>query len=235
MWREAVLASLKAYSVRHATSVVRRVAFRDEELGQIVAATGATGATPWQTLSRVLQELRNDGLVEFLSPGKYLLLDTPIDAEAEALSSKAIDFAILAGRLRLGRVEAGVSIGLARRRKGQARLRHLSLAGYEGRCAVCDVSAAGLLVASHIARWSDAPDHRGDLRNVLSLCRFHDVLFERGDWSLTDDYAVLMRPTSIGQVVAAVLATVGEFRAPTRFPPAAAFLQAHRRRTGFQT
>ncbi len=233
-WRDAVLASLHAYSARHATRVVRRGVFRDEELSRIVAATGATGATPWQTMSRVFQGLRDEGLVELLTPGSYLLLDTPIDAESEPLSNKAIDFAILAGRLRMGRVQTGVSVGQARRRRGQARLRQLSPAGYGGRCAVCDVSTPDLLVASHIVRWADAPDHRGDLQNVLSLCRFHDTLFERGDWSLADDYVVLTRPTPAGQVVTAVLAAVGEFRPPTRHPPAATFLREHRRRTGFE-
>ena len=233
-WREAVLASLQAYSARHATRVVRRVAFRDEELDLIVAATGATGATPRQTMSRVLQELRDEGVIEFLSPGKYLLLNAPIDAEAESLSAEAIDLAILAGRLRMGHVATGMSVSQTRRRRGQARLRQLAIAGYRGRCAVCDVSTSDLLVASHIARWSDAPDHRGDLQNVLTLCRFHDTLFERGDWSLADDYAVLTRPTTVGQVVTAVLAAVGTFRPPTRHPPAPAFLREHRRRTGFE-
>lgn len=37
----------------------------------IVAATGSAGTTPWQTLSRELQELRDQGLLEFVGSGVY--------------------------------------------------------------------------------------------------------------------------------------------------------------------
>ena len=62
----------------------------------------AHGKTPDQTLSRVLQELRRDGIIHFLDLGKYLLLDTPIDIEAEDLPDEAIDLAINNGKLRIG-------------------------------------------------------------------------------------------------------------------------------------
>ena len=87
-WREAVLSSLQAYSHRHDNRLIYRQMFIDEEMKRIVAATRTKGATPTQTLSRILQDLRDDRILEFRDPGEYLLLDTPIDLEREDLSEE---------------------------------------------------------------------------------------------------------------------------------------------------
>lgn len=47
-------------------------------MSAIVAATGSTGATPWQTLSRELQELRDRGLLEFVGAGVYRYAGLPV-------------------------------------------------------------------------------------------------------------------------------------------------------------
>ena len=44
----------------------------------IVAATGSAGATPWQTLSRELQGLRDRGLLEFVGAGVYRYAALPV-------------------------------------------------------------------------------------------------------------------------------------------------------------
>src|SRR5437879_2043194 len=124
-WRDAVLASLHSYCTRHATRAVERQRFIGEELSVITAVTASPGLTPDQTLSRILQELRDEGLVQFLERGYYLLLDAPINVESEDLTDEAIDFAIRANKLRLGKVETDDKVCLARRRKGQDRLRKL--------------------------------------------------------------------------------------------------------------
>ncbi len=126
-------------------------------MNTIVAGTASLGLTPEQTLSRNLQGLLDEGLVQFLGNGNYLLLDSPFDAETEDLSDEALDLAIYAGRLKLGRVETDERPAITRRRKGQDRLRVLALDDYGGACAVCDVADSGLLIASHILRWADAP------------------------------------------------------------------------------
>lgn len=43
-------------------------------------ATGSTGATPWQTLSRELQQLRDSGLLEFVGQGVYRYAGQPAAA-----------------------------------------------------------------------------------------------------------------------------------------------------------
>jgi hypothetical protein len=73
-WRDAVLVALHRFSARHATCVIGRQEFLADELERIVGDTGSQGQTPDQTVSRVLQELREEGLLEFLNAGEYRLL-----------------------------------------------------------------------------------------------------------------------------------------------------------------
>jgi len=51
--------------------IFTRQALIDSQLDAIVADTGSAGATPHQTLSRELQQLRDAGLLEFLDQGSY--------------------------------------------------------------------------------------------------------------------------------------------------------------------
>jgi hypothetical protein len=232
-WRDAVLASLRSYSARHQSRVVERQQFIAEELGDIAAATGSSGATPSQTLSRILQELRDAGLLEFLERGHYLLLDAPIDIEAEDLTDEAVDVALKANKLKLGNVETADQTMTARRRRGQDRLRRLVLSSYGVQCAVCDVTDLNLLIASHIVGWAEAPEHRGDLTNVICLCRIHDCLFERGYWSLDDGLRVLRQVPTTSAMLQLILEHTTSFRVPPAFGPASGFLQMHRIRSGF--
>lgn len=230
-WRDAVLVSLRTFCARHGTRAVDRQTFLAEELVVVTAATASVGLTPEQTLSRNLQELRDEGLIEFLGNGNYLLLDSALDAEFEELSDEALDLAILAGQLKLGRVETEDQVAIGRRRKGQARVRSLSLDDYGGECAVCDVVDAGLLVASHILRWADAPEQRGELANVLCLCRFHDALFERGYWSLADDFSLVKQSPGPSRMIALVLDAAQRFKLPRAFRPNPDYLRVHRIRS----
>lgn len=91
-WPEAVLSSLRSYCQKNATSTIERQAFIDEEMPSIRAATKTRGATPEQTLGRILQELRDAGIIEFLSPGRYRLTDqTPSSPEGGAMTVPTID------------------------------------------------------------------------------------------------------------------------------------------------
>jgi hypothetical protein len=231
-WRDAVLAALRRYSDRRHTKIIERQQFIAEELPAIIDVTRSRGATPAQTLSRVLQQLRDESLVEFLSAGRYLLMDQPINAEVEDLPDEALDLAIRANRLKLGLVTTGTREALVRQRRGQDRVRSLTLENYRARCAVCDVIDQALLIASHILAWAEARDHRGDLSNVLCLCRFHDILFERRFWSLDRDYRVLRQTDIESRTVRLLLDAISGFRVPIHHPPDNRFLQVHRARSG---
>jgi putative restriction endonuclease len=57
--------------LRTGSTIFDRQTLIDSEGPQILVETGSGGATPWQTLSRVLQEWRDAGLLEFVAAGTY--------------------------------------------------------------------------------------------------------------------------------------------------------------------
>jgi Arc/MetJ-type ribon-helix-helix transcriptional regulator len=75
LWRDAVLNALMRFSTRHGTKEIRRSHFLAEELDALVRQTHSRGRTPEMTVSRVLQELRDAGAIEFISKGRYRLLE----------------------------------------------------------------------------------------------------------------------------------------------------------------
>src|SRR5439155_7331514 len=107
--------------------------------------------------------------------------------------------------LRLGQIATDMVSADVRLRRGQARLRELTLQSYRGRCALCDVSDRALLVASHVVPWAIYPDARGHLENIICLCRSHDALIETGYFSFTDSYTVLRRASIDSSTVRALL------------------------------
>jgi predicted restriction endonuclease len=233
-WKDAVIIALRRFSDRHQTRIINRQKLINEELDQIKYDTNSQGATPAQTLSRILQELREEGVLYFLEEGVYLLLDIPLKIEEEELSDSAIDFAIKQKKLQIGTVVTGDKVVLARQRKGQARIRTLTLQNYNFQCALCDLTDVQLLVSSHISRWSDDPEGRGDLSNVISSCKFHDALFESGYFSLANDFKILKKERTGSQIIDLLLTSTAWFRPPPIYFPAPQYLRKHRIRTGFE-
>lgn len=56
----------------------------------------------------------------------------------------------------------------------------------------CEIVDRKFLIGSHIARWVDNPEKRGNTSNGLCLCPIHDKAFENGYFSLDDDYRVVL-------------------------------------------
>jgi putative restriction endonuclease len=80
-WTDAVLSAVRRHVHRTGSTIFSRQALIDGEMETIVAATGSVGATPWQTLSRELQGLRDRGLLEFVGAGVYRYAGLPaVDA-----------------------------------------------------------------------------------------------------------------------------------------------------------
>jgi hypothetical protein len=230
-WQRAALDGIRRYARRHQTRLIKRTGLISEELREIVEDARASAERNDQTLSRVLQELRRAGILHHVRSGVDLLLDEPIPVETEDLPDAALDAAIEHDQLRIGDVATGDTQVIARRRRGQARLRQLALTNYGGQCALCDIRDAGLLVLGHIARWSDNPDAQGRLSNVLCLCRMHDALFETGYIALADDLQILVKPTG-SAVIEYLQGTAGKLRSPKSHPPDSKYLREHRLRTG---
>lgn len=70
-WSVAVEDAVRRHVARTGSVVFTRQDVIDAELDAIVAVTGSTGATPHQTLSRELQQLRDAGVLEFVDQGTY--------------------------------------------------------------------------------------------------------------------------------------------------------------------
>lgn len=74
-WRAAVMAAIERIGERHGSRCFTRQTLINEELSNIIADVAASGYTPAQTLSRVLQEMRDSGLLLFDEEGgKYTLI-----------------------------------------------------------------------------------------------------------------------------------------------------------------
>ncbi|MCB2022079.1 MAG: hypothetical protein M9915_14860 [Rhizobacter sp.] len=230
-WKTAVVAALQRFSKRNRTRQIERGTFLAEELPAMVSATGSAGRTPAQTVSRVLQELRDEGHLFFSESGVYVISGGTLDALSEDFPEDVLEHAAQASALAIGDVAAFDAVGLTRLRRGMAAVRRGTLLNYRGQCALCDISDSRLLVASHIARWADRPDARGLMANVICLCKLHDPLFESGYFSLSDEFKVLWRPSIASETIRQFAqACTGPFRLPLRQAPTPAFLQEHRTR-----
>jgi hypothetical protein len=231
-WRDAVIRALDRFSVRHASVQVERATFLSEELAAIVAATESAGRTPAQTVSRVLQELRDEGFLFFSSAGRYVLNMKEIEVTAEDLPDDVLDNAVDSGNLRLGDVDASNEVGQARLRRGMGALRTATLRNYDCRCALCDIEDQKLLVTSHIARWADRPEARGQLANTICFCSFHDKLFEYGYFGLSNDLSVVIpNPIQSNSIRTWLSSCTGGFYIP-KLRPSERYLAEHRNRIG---
>jgi putative restriction endonuclease len=88
-WSESVAAAIRRHVLRTGSTIFDRQTLIDSEGQRILIETASGGATPWQTLSRVLQELRDDGLLEFVGPGTYRYDALPA-APAQAGTTKGV-------------------------------------------------------------------------------------------------------------------------------------------------
>lgn len=83
-WHDATLESLVRMSLRHRRNYFTRTEIIEEELWKIAEVVQTAGKTPAQTLSRVLQDLRDEGYLEFDGHGGYTLIGsafTPTEAD----------------------------------------------------------------------------------------------------------------------------------------------------------
>ena len=241
-WREAVKSAIKNVVEKHRDLEFSRQTLIDEQMDHIKELTGTTGETPEQTLSRVLQELwREEEFISHVERGVYVLkrpeivdLET-VDLSLEDVREDEIDSLIRENRLVIPhRVETGDTEVLRRVRYGQQRLRALCLKNYDHECAFCEVTEEDMLIAGHIARWGDDRKNRGSLENVISMCRFHDPLFEKGYFTLTKKLEVEKHPRwrEFSKPVVRILEGTDDFRLP-EIEPNKTHIMMHRNRCGY--
>lgn len=56
----------------------------------------------------------------------------------------------------------------------------------------CRIDDPKFLIGSHIARWVDNSEKRGNISNGLCLCVLHDKAFENGYFALDEEYCVIL-------------------------------------------
>ncbi len=233
-WTDATLNAIKRYTEKHNTLLIPRSELIAEEMSNIIRDTSTTGKTPESSLNYYLQKLRDAGQILFLERGRYLLVETSLNPDDYDLSDEELISLAEAGKLLFSAEESAAATVLQTRGKMQA-LRKAVLSNYREQCAICDVRSPDLLVTSHIDRWSDNPDARGDLSNVLCLCVFHDKLFELGFFYISDQLAIVRyRREADGKMIDAVFASTMPFRSDVNIRPSQRFLRRHRERIGIK-
>lgn len=119
-------------------------------------------------------------------------------------------------------------------RIGQKTLRDATLENYNYQCCFpgCRINDLSFLVASHIQRWADNEETRGDLNNILCLCVLHDKAFEYGYFGLDDTLRVVLSEEQSKQnfINAYLKTSLGKTIDKAITPPSSANVAAHRLR-----
>lgn len=106
---------------------------------------------------------------------------------------------------------------------------------YGNTCCVCGVSArlgsSNLVDGAHIKPFAEF--HNDDPRNGLCLCKNHHWGFDRGAWSLTDDYTVLRTDALRGSGSFVDVGKKIDLPDDAQYHPAPNALHWHRDRFGF--
>lgn len=69
------------------------------------------------------------------------------------------------------------------------------LSRYDQTCPLSGVDHPGLLDVAHVLPWSDYPEYRADLANVLPLSKTHHAAFDRGLFTIDCDYRLHVNPS----------------------------------------
>lgn len=118
-------------------------------------------------------------------------------------------------------------------RVNQCFFRSLVLAGYQSRCAICELPFPSLLVASHIVPWSVDPVLRMHPRNGICLCTLHDKAYDAGLLVVSPDYTISIAPevtasTNVSAVAANFTRFIGQtIKLPDRWLPDPSLLDRH--------
>lgn len=108
----------------------------------------------------------------------------------------------------------------------QSVLRERVLSNYKHKCAICGLDKDDLLICSHIKPWSEDKLNRLNPRNAICLCVLHDKLFDKGYFSLDNNYNLLFSEKSDFKIKQ--LFSEYKFNKPHIEEPDIEFLSYHR-------
>jgi putative restriction endonuclease len=116
----------------------------------------------------------------------------------------------------------------------QRFFREAVLSSYLYQCSICSLNVPALLNASHIIPWAKDKTQRANPRNGISMCALHDRAFDRGLFTIDDQYEILLSKELKKKKVCefhqnAFYSFEGKkIVLPERFAPEAKALQYHR-------
>lgn len=167
-WRDAVWEAVQRQSLKNAA--ITRQQLIDRELDSIKKEVDSEGATPAQTLSRVLQDLRDEGVLIFDGGGRYRL--------SAGLAGVDVETAVATEAWRLQACRIGQS---SFRRKLEVR--------WNATCPMTGISNRELLRASHVVPWNrcESAEERRSVDNGLLLSALWDAAFDKGLVAFDDD------------------------------------------------
>lgn len=117
-------------------------------------------------------------------------------------------------------------------RNFQQAFRNRLLDCYQSKCAMCNVDSKLFLRGCHIVPVSDDTKIAADLKNGICLCVFHDVAFEKGLISISNQYEVIVaesfNPTSSVLENAISILDGKKIRKPIKNCPDKSYLKRHR-------
>lgn len=112
-----------------------------------------------------------------------------------------------------------------KQRVGQDKLREYILDIYEHKCALCDIDKDDLLICSHIVPWKVDEQNRLNPQNAICLCAQHDKLFDKGYFSLDDNYNIIFGAKCDDKIINILKGA--HFREPLENSPDKKLLKIH--------
>ncbi len=115
----------------------------------------------------------------------------------------------------------------------QQAFRNILLECYQRKCAMCDVDDEPFLRGCHIVPVSEDEKIASNPTNGICLCVLHDVAFEKGLISISNQYEVLVagsfKPTSSVLEIAISDLNAKKIRMPINYIPDKSYLKRHRK------
>lgn len=114
---------------------------------------------------------------------------------------------------------------ITKKRIGQKKLRTKVIENYGNKCALCDIHHLDLLNCSHIVPWAMDKKNRLNPENAICLCAMHDRLFDKGYFSLDENYNIILGVKADNSIKK--LLSGSKFRIPKKNKPNYEFLKIH--------
>lgn len=135
--------------------------------------------------------LRSMGLLEKRGD-EYALTDDGRQFVENAVEKWAdSDWTPAAGEVEM---HAGTYEATVHARSVDPEFRATVLSRHSRTCPVSGVDHPGLLDVAHVLSWSEYPEHRAELSNVLALSKTHHAAFDRELFMIDQDYRLRVNP-----------------------------------------